>query len=226
MDAKPSFRSSEPRGATIRAAALLLGLAVPWGDVVAQTPARTQAPQRPDQPFRATVLSVDSVRLMLSAPTPTGTRELRLPPSLLRRLGTLRGRSFTAVVAERPTPAGVRTALVLRDGAAIRVVAEVIRDVEILRPAERGGIQVAVRPAQGRTLLYEDQCKTVYNVPTAFTIGGEEFLLQAFEQRTVRARDGTYTISLAESQFVVLKECAAVYEGNRWLVEYAIVRNP
>jgi hypothetical protein len=113
----------------------------------------------------------------------------------------------------------------LRDGATLRAVAELVRDIQLLQPAERGGIAVELRPAQNPRLLYEDNCKVVYNVPTAFTLDGEQVLVEPFETRTVRVRGGSYTISLASSQFVVLKSCSTVFEGSRSLIEYVIVRN-
>jgi hypothetical protein len=190
-----------------------------------QVPVRPQDTLRIAQTFRATVVSVDTTRIVLTAPTPTGRLDVQLAPQVLRRLAPLRGRTFTARAEERPTPGGVRAAVLLREGTTLRAVAETIRDLQILRPAERDGILVELRPAQNRKLLYENDCRTVYNVPTAFTISGQQFVLQAYESQTVRVGGTSYTISLAASQFVVPKQCPVVFEGSRSLIEYAIVRN-
>jgi hypothetical protein len=216
----------------ICALATALSLVAPAHSVTAQSPSQTQdtvralqAAQPGRRIFRATV-AIDTARMLLRGRTPAETREIRLPPPLLRRLAEVRGRSFTALTDERPTPAGLRSAVVLRDGAAPRVVAETVRDMQLLRPADRGGIAVELRPAQSRKLLYSDNCKTVYNVPTAFTVGGEQVVMQPYETRTVKSRVGSYTIALGSSQFIVPKECGMVFEGSQSLIEYVIVRTP
>lgn len=201
-------------------------VAVPLAAQVQQPTTLVRDTLRPFATFRSTVLSVDSTRLVLSAPTALGRRELHLSPALLRRLSPLQGQTFTAVAEERPTPAGLQAAIVLREGGVLRVVAEVIRDVPVLRPVDRAGMSVRLAPAEPRTVVFEDQCRTVYGVPSLFTISGEAFVVRPYETRTVRTKDGAFTISLGTSQMVVQKECPVVFEGSRQYIEYVITRNP
>jgi hypothetical protein len=193
-----------------------------------EKPRPTERPDtlRPYTPFRATVLSVDSTRLVLSAPTERGQRELHLSPALLRRLSEFRGKTFTAIAEERPTPAGLRGAVVLRDGNTLRVVAEGIYDVPVLRPVDRGGIDVRLAPVDKPVFVFQDQCKTVYDVARVFSIGDDSIVVRPYETRTVSTKQGSFTISMGVSQTVVPKDCPAVFEGSRQTIEYVITRKP
>lgn len=212
-------------------AAAVVWLSIPARWISAQVPARQQdtlgiARARPERVLiRATIASVDTTRFVLRGPTAAQTRELRLSPQLLRQLAPLRGQSFTALVEERSAPSGIRIGVVLRKGESVQAIAESVRDMQLLRPVDRGGIEVALRPAEGRKFVYENVCQTVYNVPTAFTIAGEQVIVQPYETRVMRTKAGSYTITLGASQFIVPKPCSTVFEGSRSVIEYTILRN-
>jgi hypothetical protein len=74
-------------------------------------------------------------------------------------------------------------------------------------------------------MVYEDNCKIVHNMPTAFTIGDQRIVLQANETKTVQMGNASYTLSLDSSQFVVLKECPIPFEGGQSQAEYTLVRS-
>ncbi|MFY9573285.1 MAG: hypothetical protein WAV20_17955, partial [Blastocatellia bacterium] len=83
---------------------------------------------------------------------------------------------------QRRTPGGLFSAVHLTDERGFYALAERIQDnIQLLRPDERDGIRVEQVPAASRTFVYEDSCKTVYNVPTEFTISGRRIRLQAHE---------------------------------------------
>jgi hypothetical protein len=151
---------------------------------------------------------------------------INLSPELVTKLRLRPGLNYSVLANQKRTPGGMLSAVSLRDARGFYAIAEKIQDnIELLTPAERQGIKVEQLPARDRTLVYEDSCKIVYNVPTSFTIMDRQIVLHAYETRAAQIGDANYTISLNASQFVVPKDCPRHLEGGRSQVEYTIVRN-
>lgn len=179
---------------------------------------------RKAEPFTARVVEMQTDVLRLSSPELKAERTLHLPPELLKSLGKITDRTFTVNALERSLPGGPSTALTLTDARGLYAVAESIRDRSLFRPEERAGIEVEPLPSQGRTLVYESECATVYNVPAAFTIGQERHVLLPDETREVRIGSVPYMLSLQSSRWVVSKPCPAVSEGPGTQIDYVLVR--
>ena len=177
------------------------------------------------QQFDAKVLQVEAHRLEFQLTEPKDQRMIMLRPELLAKLRLVPGLSYNVLTNQRQTPGGISAAVRLKDERGLYAIAESIQDISLLLLEEREGIKVEQLPTQSRTLVYEDNCKTVYNVPTAFTIENQRMVLQAYETKTVHIGNAGYTLFLNSSQFVILKECPTTFEGGRSLVEYTIVRN-
>jgi hypothetical protein len=198
---------------------VLSGVAAGWQQV--QPDAKLLVGKRQ---FSATVRRVLPDRLELSV-SATETLTLNLNPVMVAKLRLAPRRTYRMLANQRSTPGGVNAAVRLMDSRGLYAIAEEIQDVPLLQPDEREGIKVEQLPRESRTLVYEDECKTVYNVPTAFTVNDQRLILQAHEDRAVRIRGSSYTLSLTNSQFIVNKECRIVYEGGRTQIGYTLVRN-
>jgi len=178
------------------------------------------------QEFKARVLRAEANRLELQLADSQEQRVINLPPETLAKLRLAPEHDYTVLAEQRPTFGAVNTALRLKDERGLYALAENISDQPLFKPEEREGMKVELQPAQDRTLVYEDSCKIVYNVPTAFTLGDQRLVLQAYESKTVQLNGASYTLALHVSQFVVLKECELPYEGGRTQIDYSMVRNP
>ena len=142
------------------------------------------------------------------------TRQLKLTP----------GAVYDILAHQRHTPGGITTAVQLKDERGLYALAEAIHDVPLFTPHDREGLAVEQRPQEAKTFVYEDACKTVYNVPVEFTIGKEHVLVQPHESKIIELSGHPYTLTLNASQFIVLKECAVMFEGGRSQLDYSIVR--
>lgn len=176
--------------------------------------------------FSARVLEVKEDHVRVSLAELKEERTIHLEPSLLQILGKISDRTYTMSTRERRLPSGLTGAMALHDQRGLYAVLESIRDRPLLTPDERGGIQVEPQPGGGRTLVYESECAIVYNIPTAFIIGDQRFILQAFENKRVTIGGHTYLVSLQTSRWTMEKQCPAVLEGAHTHVDYALVREP
>lgn len=176
------------------------------------------------QQFEAKVTRVEDTQLAFQRPGQKQQQVINLAPKLVENLRLSPGRRYNVLANQRPTAGGLAAAVLLRDSRGLYAIAESIRDLNLLQPAEREGIQVQQLPTQDRTLVYEDSCKIIYNVPTEFMLGEQRTVLQAYETRTVQVGNTPYTLSLAASQFVVTKGCSQTFEGSRSQVDYTLVR--
>ncbi|MGH7491322.1 MAG: hypothetical protein ACREOO_02880 [bacterium] len=175
--------------------------------------------------FSAKVLRVDAGRLELELTDAKEERIITLGPEMMAKLQLAPERRYDVLVNQRQTPGGITIGMRLKDERGLHAIAETIQDLPLLAPEEREGIKVEQLAGENRTLVYEDSCKSVYNVPTAFTIGNQRLILQAYESKTVQLGEASYTISLSASQFIALRECPIPFEGGRSKVDYTIVRN-
>ena len=142
------------------------------------------------------------------------TRQLKLTP----------GRVYGILAHQRHTPGGMTSAVKFNDDHGLYALAETIHDVPLFTLHDREGIEVDQAPQRGKTFVYEDACKAVYNVPTAFTAGKERMLLQPHESKRIELDGKPYTLTLNSSQFIVLKDCPVPFEGGRSQLDYSIVR--
>lgn len=176
--------------------------------------------------YSARVLDLQDGQLRLTLPEIKEERTLHLDPELLRPLGKIADRTFTVTSSERRAPSGIVGALALRDQRGLYAVVESIRDQPLFRPEDRAGIEIQPLPGEGRTLVYESECAIVYNVPTAFIVGKQRYVLQAFESKEVKIDGAVYALSLQTSRWTVEKKCPAIFEGPRSQVDYTLVRKP
>jgi hypothetical protein len=175
--------------------------------------------------FSARLLEVKDNRLRFMVPERKLERTIHLDPTLAKALGRIAGRSFEVSAIERAMPSGIVGAVVLKDARGLYAIAESIRDGRpLFQPAERAGIGVEQLSGEGRTFVYETECVTVYNVPTAFVVGKERHVLRSHEIKEMGIGGARYVLSLQTSQLVVPKPCPATFEGARQRVDYALVR--
>jgi hypothetical protein len=144
----------------------------------------------------------------------TWTRQLKLAP----------GAVYGILAHQRHTPGGITTAVKFNDERGLYALAETIHDVPLFTPHDRDGIEVDQEPLRAKTFVYEDPCKAVYNVPAAFTVGQERVLVQPHETKTIELHGKPYTLTLNNSQFIVLKDCPVPFEGGRSQLDYSVVR--
>jgi hypothetical protein len=191
-----------------------------------ETQARAPAPMAalPVARFRATLVSVEANTLRF---LPVDAKEPRLvtfTAEQIKSLGPIKGRAFGVVAVERPTPAGIASAVVLRDERGLFAIVERVTEVPLLRLIDRGGIQIESVPTGPRTFVYDTSCKTVYYVPAKVTVGGKSYVVKAYETRTIEIDKLLYELSVRDSTVTVLKPCNATYEGSRLSVDYSLVR--
>ena len=143
------------------------------------------------------------------------TRQFKLAP----------GESYGVLAHQRHTPGGITTAVKFHDDRGLYALAETIHDVPLFTDRDREGLAVDQRPQQGKTFVYEDACKAVYNVPVEFTVGREQILVPPHESARIELDGKPYTLTLNQSQFIVLKECSITFEGGRSQLDYSVVRS-
>lgn len=151
-------------------------------------------------------------------------RVLNFEPEMLQRLNIRPDQRFRTLTSQRKTPGGIVSALRLEDAQGLYAIAESIRDVPTLTPADRDGVTIDLVATGARTFVYETACKTVWNVPSRFSVGGEQVTLLPGESRELKVRDATYTLTLQTSQFVVEKPCSIHLEGGQSIIDYTLVR--
>jgi hypothetical protein len=134
------------------------------------------------------------------------------------------GESYGILAHERHTPGGITMAVKFYDDRGLYALAETIHDGPLFTDRDREGLAVDQRPLQGKTFVYEDACKAVYNVPVEFTVGKEQILVQPHESARIELDGKPYTLTLNQSQFIVLKECSITFEGGRSQLDYSVVR--
>ena len=142
------------------------------------------------------------------------TRQLKLTP----------GAVYDILAHQRHTPGGITAAVKFKDDRGLYALAETIHDIPLFTPHDRDGLAVEQHPQDAKTFVYEDACKTVYNVPVEFTMEKERVLVQPHESKTIELSGRPYTLTVNASQFIVLKECAVTFEGGRSQLDYSIVR--
>lgn len=142
------------------------------------------------------------------------TRQLKLAP----------GEAYGILAHQRHTPGGITTAVRFHDERGLYALAETIQDLPLFTIGDREGLRVEQRPEQRKTFVYEDACKAVYNVPVEFAVGKELMLLQPHETARIELNGIPYTLTLNQSQFIVLKECRLTFEGGRSQLDYSVVR--
>jgi hypothetical protein len=167
---------------------------------------------------------VEANRLEFELPAPREQRVINLKPELLAKLNLAPERNYDVLASQRQTPGGLAAGVRFKDDRGLYAIAESIRDLPLLKPSERDGIRIEQLPTESRTLVYEDSCKIVYNVPTAFTIDDQRIVLQAFESKNVKIQNANFALTLDGSRFVVLKDCPTPFEGGQSQVDYTLVR--
>lgn len=191
-----------------------------------QTSAGAPAPMAalPITKFRARLLDVVDSTLRFQLPDVAEPRLVTLTAEQIKALGAIKGRSFEVAAAERPTPAGIASAVVLRDERGLFAIAERVTEAPLLTQVDRGGVEVQPVTAGPRTFVYETPCKTVYYVPAKVTVDGKTYLLKAYETRAIEIGRMSYELAVRDSTVTVLKECKETYEGPSQMVEYSLVR--
>ena len=177
------------------------------------------------QQFEAKVLRVKDNRLELQLSEPEEQRVINLSPELLAKLHLVSGRSYNILANQTATPGGISAGVRLNDEQGLYAIAESFQDMPALQPAEREGIKIEQLPAQNRTIVYQDSCKIVYEVPTEFTVGDQRIVLNAYETKAVQINNIDFRLSLNSSRFVVLKDCLIPFEGGQSIVNYTLVRS-
>ena len=226
--------STALRGAVSISVLLSAGIAFAQGPSLEQKSESTQPPAVQPEPFVKPPLVnrqfTGEIRRILPQQVEIHIKEaaetvtLHLRDEWTRQLKLAPGESYGILAHQRHTPGGITTAVKFHDDRGLYALAETIHDVPLFTVLDREGLAVDQRPQQGKTFVYEDACKAVYNVPVEFTVGKEQILVQPHESARIELDGKPYALTLNQSQFIVLKECSITFEGGRSQLDYSVVR--
>jgi hypothetical protein len=163
------------------------------------------------QPVQTEKTALEAETLVIGA---TALADLKIP---LRQ-------PYRILAAQRRHGGGIVSVLKLQDARGLYYLSERILDQPLVGAPDRDGWTIEQKPSAHRTLVLEDGCRILYNVPTVFHFGDRFWELNVGEAMIVDIGNVKYKVSLNESHFVALKECRTPFEGGRSDVQYTIVR--